>query len=318
MEFAEYLRPDDATQRKTFVQLGVTKAVLRIVEADSNAPTIDVDALRRTQAEFALDGVEIAVIEPVPPMEGVKQGLDSRDAELDRLESLIVAMGELGIPILCYNFMAVYGWLRTDLDVLGRGGARVTAFDLEAFEALGPHDRPLSTEQLWSNYEYFLERILPVAERAGVVLALHPDDPPLPSLRGVARIAYSPESIERAMSLSDSPSHRITFCQGTFAEMGVDIPATIRRMAPWIAFVHFRDVQGDASSFVETFQDEGRTDMAAAMRAYVEIGYRGPVRTDHVPTMHGETNDRPGYELLGRLYAIGYLRGLYEAASSPA
>jgi mannonate dehydratase len=249
-------------------------------------------------------------------MEAVKQGLPGRDAELDRLATLIEAMGELGIPILCYNFMAVYGWLRTDLAVEGRGGARVTAFDLADFEALGPHERPLGAERLWSNYEYFLDRILPVAERAGVVLALHPDDPPLPSLRGVARIAHSPESIERILALSDSQNHKLTFCQGTFAEMGVDIPATIRRFAARIAFVHFRDVRGDAASFVETFQDEGRTDMLAAMRAYVDIGYRGPVRTDHVPTMHGETNDRPGYELLGRLFAIGYLRGLYEAASA--
>ena len=314
MQLAEYLRPGDIDQLITFRQLGVEAAVLRLPEADTNSPTIDLGALAETQRRFALEGVRISVIEPVPPMEAVKQGTAGRDAEIERLHALIRGMGSLEIPILCYNFMAVFGWLRTDFERVGRGGARVTGFSKAEFEKSGPVTNPITEEKMWENYDHFLSAVLPVAEEAGVTLALHPDDPPLPMLRGVARILHSPDAIERAMSLSSSPRHQLTFCQGTFTEMGVDIPDTIRRFRDRIAFVHFRDVQGDAADFVETFHDEGRTDMYAAAKAYVEIGFTGPVRMDHVPTMHGESNDRPGYETLGRLFAIGYFKGLYEAA----
>lgn len=316
MFLAEYLRPNDIDQLRLFKQLGVNAAVLRLPEADTNAAKIDLTGLAETQKRFELEGVKIAVIEPVPPMEAVKQGEAGRDSEIARLETLIRGMGRLGIPVLCYNFMAVFGWLRTGLDVVGRGGAQVTGFSSSEFEKTGLVDRPISDEQMWDNYEFFLSSILPVAEEAGVTLALHPDDPPLSPLRGVARIFRSPEAIERAMSMSSSPSHKLTFCQGTFAEMGVDIPETIRSFADRIAFVHLRDVRGDAHDFVETFHDEGRTDMFAAAKAYVDIEFAGPVRMDHVPTMHGESNERPGYETLGRLFAIGYFKGLFEGAMS--
>jgi len=143
-----------------------------------------------------------------------------------------------------------------------------------------------------------------------VTLAMHPDDPPLPELNGKARIMNSVEGFERLVSLVPSSRNAICFCQGTFAAMGVNIPATIRRLGPHIQYVHFRDVEGTAESFVETFHDDGPTDMAAAIRALREVGFAGPIRPDHVPQLEGEDGGEPGYTMLGRLFAFGYIRGL--------
>jgi mannonate dehydratase len=158
-----------------------------------------------------------------------------------------------------------------------------------------------------------LQSLLPVAEECGVTLAMHPDDPPLPELLGKPRIMHTVESFERLMQLVPSRCNRICFCLGTFAAMNVDIPATIRRFGDQIAYVHFRDVRGTPQSFAETFHDNGPTDMVAAMRALQETGFRGPLRPDHVPQLVGEDDGEPGYTILGRLFAWGYLRALMQA-----
>ena len=124
------------------------------------------------------------------------------------------------------------------------------------------------------------------------------------------------ESFERLIALAPSPSNAICFCQGTFVEMGVDLHDAIRRLGPHIAYVHFRDVRGSRENFTETFHDNGPTDMAAAIRAYREVGFDGPIRPDHVPQLVGEDDGEPGYTMLGRLFAFGYLRGLIHATES--
>ena len=120
------------------------------------------------------------------------------------------------------------------------------------------------------------------------------------------------EGFERLLELRPSPNNGLCFCQGTFTEMGVDIPATIRRFGTKIHYVHFRDVRGTAEDFTETFHDNGPTDMAAAMRAYRAVGFDGPIRPDHVPQLFGEEQGEPGYTMQGRLFAYGYLRGLMD------
>jgi len=176
----------------------------------------------------------------------------------------------------------------------------------------------LSADQLWENLEYFLRRIIPVAEKAGVQLAIHPDDPPLANLMGGAQIMFESESFERLFEMIPNPANSLCFCQGTFAEMGVDIPATIRKFGARISYVHFRDVKGNAECFVETFHDNGPTDMFAAMQAYNEIGFSGALRPDHVPLLDGEAGRADGYSMLGRLFAVGYMRGLMHAAAHPS
>jgi mannonate dehydratase len=259
-------------------------------------------------------------VEGYLPIEQLKLGRDD-GRELAAMKALLSQMGDLGVPILCYNFMAGTDWVRTQLDAPERGGAKTTAFRLEDVQravslsptaTTGLHDS-ISAAALWQNLDRFLNELLPAAERFGVTLAAHPDDPPLPELLGKARILNSVEGFERLVRLAPSRHNALCFCQATFAIMGVDIPATIRRLGPHIQYVHFRNSRGTADDFTETFHDNGQTDMAAAMRAYREIGFTGPLRPDHVPQMYGEDGGEPGYTMKGRLFAYGYIRGLMHA-----
>ncbi|OYW24373.1 MAG: hypothetical protein B7Z55_02370 [Planctomycetales bacterium 12-60-4] len=178
----------------------------------------------------------------------------------------------------------------------------------------------ITANALWTNLERMLAELLPAAEKHGVTMVMHPDDPPLAEFAGKARIMNSVENFERLMRLSPSRHNAICFCQGTFAEMGADIPAAIRRLGAHIRYVHFRDVRGNAECFAETFHDNGPTDMVAAMRAYRDIGFTGPMRPDHVPQLDGEEDGEPGYTMMGRLFAYGYMRGLIQSvqASQPS
>jgi mannonate dehydratase len=225
-------------------------------------------------------------------------------------------MGRLGIPMLCYNWMACVNWTRTTVSARGRGNALVTGFRLADMEDAPTWAGDVPPGQLWDAFEYFLRHVLPVAEKAGVRLALHPDDPPIPLLRGVGRIMISVEAFERVLALADSEANAICLCQGNFTLFCDDLPAVIRRFGSEgrIAFGHFRDVRGTANDFVETFHDEGKTDMLACMEAWHDFDFDGVLRPDHVPTLFGEPNDDPSYALLARLHAIGYMQGLREAA----
>jgi mannonate dehydratase len=176
----------------------------------------------------------------------------------------------------------------------------------------------VEAERLWEALGWFLERVCPVAEEAGVTLAMHPDDPPIPSIRGIARIMSSVDAFERLVELNPSPANAITLCQGNFALMTGDLPGTIRRLGPRIAFAHFRDVRGTPERFEETFHDDGPTDMLACMRAYRDAGFTGVLRSDHVPTIEGDQADVAGYSHHARLHAIGYMTGLREAVEREA
>jgi mannonate dehydratase len=271
-------------------------------------------SIARDMGVFADGGFDVVAIEDTPPMDLIRLGLPGRDEQIEQVITQLEAMGNLGVRVLCYNWMAVSSWARTSVAIPGRGGSLVTGFSLADACAL-PDLVPagsVTPEQLWNALEYFLAAVLPVAEKAGVRLGMHPDDPPLPVVRNMPRIMNSFDNYRRLLALSDSPSNGVTFCQGNFALMGGDVPALIREFAGRIPFVHFRNVEGTAEQFVETFHDEGLLDMAACLRAYNDIGFDGPLRPDHVPTLYGEANARPGYESLGRLFAIGYIRGLQQ------
>ncbi|HUY71331.1 MAG TPA: mannonate dehydratase [Gaiellaceae bacterium] len=268
------------------------------------------------KANIEAEGFSLEVIEDNPPMDRLRLGKPGREEELEHFETLIRNLGRLGIPCLCYNWAAALGWLRTDLAVRGRAGALVAGYDHRRLQDAPPPRTGTATEEaLWDNLRFFLERIIPVAEEAGVTLAMHPDDPPLSPIRGVPRIMRSVDAFQRLLELHPSPANAITFCQGNFALMTDDLPAAITQFGQQgrIAFVHFRDVAGTPEQFVETFHDEGPTDMFACIRAYRSAGFEGPLRTDHNPTLEGDRADVPGYSPLGRLHAIGYTQGLLEA-----
>lgn len=301
-------------------QAGVTHAIARCHPRDTGLnPPWDLDALRTVQHQFAEAGITLAGLEGDEfDMRRIKLGLDGRDEDLALYCRMLANLGELGIGLLCYNFMATIGWCRTDTRVPARGGAITNRFQLSALDPSPvPESDRVTEEKLWENYRYFLRAVLPAAEKAGVTLGLHPDDPPLSPLRGVGRIFTTPDAFARAFALSDSPSHRLTFCQANFVAMGCDVAATARRFADRLAFVHFRDIDGTAADFTETFHDAGPTDMPAMLQLYHELGFRGPIRVDHVPSLAGEEDLPHGYAYLGRLFAIGYMKGILDTAHIP-
>ena len=226
-------------------------------------------------------------------------------------------MGRLGIKLLCYNFMVGAGWTRTGVRE-GRGGAKATCFSLAEArcQKAEPRDLRLTADQVWVNYEHFIKAVLPAAEKCGVKMALHPDDPCLPSLGGYARIFGSIEAFDRAYTLYPSPYNAVTFCQANFKLTGADLEETARHFGKRIAFIHVRDVKGDKSDFTELFHDQGTTDQFALMRTYRKLGLDVPVRGDHVPEMAYDRvltpDGTPGYFTLGRLFANGYLKALLQ------
>jgi mannonate dehydratase len=215
--------------------------------------------------------------------------------------------------------MAGFNWVRTSTTTVSRGGSLVTSFDYRVAQQLPPPETgPISEEELWENLQYFLQRVLPVAEKAGVKLSMHPDDPPISPLRGVGRIMRSIDNYQRLLDMAPSSMNTITMCQGNFTLMTDDLPGAIRHFGRQdkISFVHFRDVKGTVEKYEETWHDAGKTDMLECMRAYKEIGFEGVLRPDHVPTVEGDSNQNAGYSSFGRLYAIGYIRGLRQAVYS--
>jgi len=299
-------------------QLGVDDAVIHPLEVGDGRTEWTYDDLQGLSNWLSEVGLNFSVLEgSVPISDRVRLGRAGRDEDIEVFKQFLRNCGEVGIPVVCYDWMAGVRWARTGAHVEARGGSYVTEFDVTKTRG-GPETLPNAThEDLWEGLEYFLQEVVPVAEEAGVKLGLHPDDPPRASLRDIPRIATSVENYDRVLDAYDSEYNGITFCQGNFAAMGAEIPATIERFGDRINFVHFRDVEGDADRFVETWHDDGPTDMLAAMRAcerYVDDDV--VMRPDHVPTMAGEDNSNPGYHTNGRLFAIGYMRGLREQALS--
>ena len=315
MKIADYFYYETDRQWEYDSQLGVRYADGRMIDGRMDEIAGSFRLLKEMKDHFESRGFQLKIIEPAPSNQKIKQGLPGRDEEIERMCTLIRNMGKLGIEVLCYNFVAYFNWERTRFDYPERGGALVSEYDYYKTDhsVLTPAGI-ITEEQMWKNFEYMQKAIVPVAEEAGVKLALHPDDPPVPAIRGISRFLTSADAVEKAINLVPSPNMGITMCQGSYQAMGEDVVSCIRRFGKKIHFVHFRDTRGDKYCFHETFHDNGPTDMAEAIRAYRDIGYNGYVRVDHVPAMAGEDPEHPGYGSVGRLFAIGYLRGLMEMA----
>jgi mannonate dehydratase len=294
---------------------GINTKMVSMADAkpwDSNAVSATKDAWKNV-------GLNFNVVEGPPSLgDKTKLGLEGRDEEIANFITFMQNLSKAGVDTICYNWMPVIGWYRTKNDQVGRGGALVTAFDYEDIK-----NAPLtkygevSKETMWKNLEYFLKAVVPEAEKIGMKLAMHPDDPQVDSIKGISRIMTTVDNFKRLVDIVKSPSNGITMCQGNFSLMGADIPATVKYFGKrkLIHFVHFRNVRGGKFKFEETFHDEGQIDMYKAMEAYYDIGFKGPIRPDHVPTMAGDSNDFPGYSTIGSLFAWGYVRGLMEAVS---
>lgn len=315
MILTDYFRSTPDATWDFALQSGVTHGVIRLPE-DAGFDLTNASHWQTVYDRFRNYGITPLVIEPMPNEvhDHIKAGDKKRDESIEKVLKMFPIMESLGINTICFNWMAHIGWLRTRSDIPERGGAQVTGFDMKDFSPTGAK---ITAQQLWDNYRYFIAAVIPAAEKHGIKLALHPDDPPVPRLGDVERIMISKENIKKAVyGIVNSKHLGITMCQANYYMMGENLEETIKEFADRIYLVHFRNTTGtpgDPTSFRETFHDNGDIDMAAIMRCYVNCGVDVPIRVDHVPTMAGEVSRLPGYDAMGRLFAIGYLKGILEA-----
>lgn len=257
-------------------------------------------------------GLSLEAIENVPYrfFDNILIAGPRRDAQIDAYCETIRNVGRAGIRILGYHFAPNLVW-RTSTARPGRGGARVTAFNFDDAVAAPPtHGRQIDGEELWENYEYFLTRVLPAAREAKVRLSLHPDDPPIGPLGGIARIMSSMQGFERAAAIAGGPdAHGFTFCVGTWTQMGGDVVyralETFSRRG-LVCYVHLRNVKGAVPDFAECFVDEGDVDVVRIVTILKETAFDGFIIDDHVPQMVADTP----WGHRGRAYSTGYLAGL--------
>lgn len=312
MILTDYLRSEKDASWDIARQCGVTHATIRLPEdnAFDLSDRAHWDAVYKRYTDY---GFVPTVIEPMPNClhDHIKAGDEKRDESIEKVISMFPIMDALDIRTICFNFMAHIGWLRTSSEYPERGGARVTEFKMSDFQ---PTEAKITAEELWKNYEYFIRAVIPYAEQYGIKLALHPDDPPVPRLGDVSRIMISYENIRHAVrDIVESDSLGVTMCQANYYIMGEDLFKVIPALADKIFMVHFRNTVGNLEEFRETFHDNGALPMAKLIELYHNCGVNVPIRVDHVPTMVGEAQQFAGYDALGRLFAIGYLKGILES-----
>jgi len=298
--------------------------------------------IARLQEEVNAAGLDLAVIESIPVHEDIKLGRPTRDRLVDQYCESVRAMGELGVPVLCYNFMPIFDWTRTNLAMPMPDGSTALAYDHAALARIdlsrGTGDLPgwaaaydaatlrslldaystVDEERLWDNLGYFLERVVPVAASVGVKMAIHPDDPPWP-IFGLPRIVTNAAALERLTRIVDQPANGVTFCTGSLgADAANDLPAMIRSLGARgrIHFMHCRNVRRTGEKqFHESPHPTGfgSVNMFEVIRALRDVGYEGPMRPDHGRMIWGERG-RPGYGLYDRALGAMYLQGLWEGA----
>jgi mannonate dehydratase len=286
------------------------------------------EELRGLKEAVNAKGLELAALENLDPSHWYDILLDGplKEQQLEDVKTIIRRMGKAGVPVLGYNFslVGVWGHVRgpyarggaESVGFLGKEGPEETpipngqvwnmTYDPKAPPGTVP---PVTSEQLWQRLGGFLKAVIPVAEEAGVTLAAHPDDPPMPTLRGMPRLVHRPDLFQKLLDLYPSPNNALEFCQGTTAEMagGGDVYEAIDKYTRQgnIAYVHFRNVQGKVPKYHEVFLDEGDVDFVRAMKIYLKNGFDGVIIPDHTPQM---TCGAPWHA--GMSYALGYMRGL--------
>ncbi|WP_436910863.1 mannonate dehydratase [Halosimplex marinum] len=268
--------------------------------------------LRELRERVESEGVRLNAIENVPVSfyEDIMLDGPKRDEQMEKMKRTIRNMGEAGIPIFGYHWAPAGVW-RTGWTTT-RGGAEVSVFDADEADIDElTHGREYTEEELWDNYEYFLDEILPVAEEAGVKLCLHPSDPPMEELGGIPQLFRNFENFKRAMNYRDTDHHGLELCLGCWSQMGEPLDEVIRYFGgrDEIFYVHFRDVSGTVPNFSEDFIDEGNYDEYELLRLLDEVGFSGMMIPDHTPHLEGDTD----WEHRGRAYTVGYLRGMLKA-----
>ena len=267
-------------------------------------------------------GLRLDVFEDAPNHHKIIYNLPGREEQVENFCKSLDNVGAVGIKVikLTHGPSIPNRVWRTDRDKPTRGGATSTAFDSTLVKDIPPSSKygTYTYDQIWEGMEYLLKNTLPTAVAAGVRIAVHPDDPPIAMQLGFPRILTSIEAFDRLLEIYPSDNIGLLFCQGCFAEMGVNVPATIHHFGKKkkIFFVHFRNVKGsltEPGGFQEIFHDDaGHIDMYDAMKAYYDVGFYGPMRPDHAPKV--QEDDRMGgpdqHFQLAKVLALGYMKGL--------
>ncbi len=305
------------------------------------------ERIRAMKGEVEAEGLHIAGIESVNIHDAIKTGAPEREQYIDNYIETLRNLGEEGIHMVCYNFMPVFDWTRTELARMRPDGSTVLAYTQEAIDALNPEAmfdsiatdangsvlpgwepermahikelfemyQDIDEEKLFANLKYFLERIMPVCGEYDINMAIHPDDPAW-SVFGLPRIIINKENILRMMKMVDDPHNGVTFCSGSYGtNLKNDLPDMIQSLKGRIHFAHVRNLKFHSpTDFEESahLSSDGTFDMYEIMKALYEIGFDGPIRPDHGRMIWGETA-MPGYGLYDRALGAAYLNGLWEA-----
>lgn len=322
---------NDLSDRKLIwaAQLGVEHLAVnttRGTEIENHDGTWNVQGIKQFQRRLAGFGMTMDVLTldlqstylTNHRFPAIMRGLPGRDAEIEVIKQNIRAAGEAGIPCLKYN-LNLLGVPRTGRTP-GRGGALYSHFDLSQWRDHSLTEAgPMPAERMWEVITYFLERVVPVAEAAGVRLACHPHDPPVPpetGLRGIHCVLGSIEGLKKFLAIAPSRYHGLNFCQGTIAEMcqhpATEVIEAIRCFgrAKKIFMVHFRNITGGYLNFDEVYPDNGDVDMDEAMRTYKEVGYQGMFIPDHVPLSEVDPDGERQHS-----FALGYIRALIQVVN---
>ncbi len=306
-----------------------------------------IERIEALQKEVRDAGLEIAGIESVNIHDDIKIGKPSRDKYIENYIITLENLAKCGIKLVCYNFMPVFDWTRTDLAKMRADGSTVLAYDQKVVDSIDPqkffdqtndnsngfvmpgweperlsHVKELfeayadvTEEKLFDNLVYFLKAIQPVCEKYGIKMAIHPDDPAWPVFN-LPRIITSKEKILKVMKAVDSPFNGLTFCAGSFGtNPDNDLPGIIRALPGRVHFAHVRNLHHYAPGLFEEaahLSSDGSFDMYEIVRALYETGFDGPIRPDHGRMIWGEVA-MPGYGLYDRALGAEYILGLWEA-----
>ncbi len=318
------------TTLRTLAAFGVTHICSGHLGRDMDKEW-SVDALTRLRKHVESFGVKLDAV-PLPmsssyitkaEMPEILLAKDpERDKAIEDIRTMIRNAGKAGIPMLKYNLTFI-GVVRTER-TLGRGGASLSAFDYAKSKQEPPLTEAgkITADIYWDRIEYFLKKIVPVAEEAKVKIACHPQDPSMPpgqGWRGVETVLGTPAGLKRLVSIQESPYHGLNFCQGTVSEMlekpGEQIYDVIRDLGGRgkIFNVHFRNIRGGYLKFEETLPDDGDVDMPRALRTYREVGFDGMVMPDHVPQIAGDTGGQKAFA-----FCFGYIQALLQQLRNEA
>ena len=305
------------------------------------------EKIHALKEEVKAAGLHISGIESVNVHDAIKTGNPDRDVYIDNYIETLKNLGEEDIHLVCYNFMPVFDWTRTELARKRPDGSTVLAYSQKAIDALDPETMfasinkdangailpgwepermaiiqdlfkqysDVDEEKLFENLKYFLERIMPVCNEYDIKMAIHPDDPAW-SVFGLPRIIINLENIQRMMKMVDDPHNGVTFCAGSYGtNRANDLPGMIRALKGRIHFAHVRNLKFNSDDDFEEaahLSSDGSFDLYDIMKALHDIGFDGPIRPDHGRMIWGETA-MPGYGLYDRALGAAYLNGLWEA-----